>query len=981
MWGALIVRHYIFYTILGKWGKMGFSQIIIERINALAELDRIGWDYEPIGNSEVKIKCPFPGHLDSNPSASLNTNKNVWKCYASSCNGKGSIITLLSLILQVDKKTILIDLSERYDLKVIKTISIERIEEYHQAIWKSGPLLQELNKRAIGKDLIREAKLGYNKGRITIPIFNTSGQVINLRRYLPGATTGKFTHARGFKTLAIYQPKQLKYNTLLICGGELKALAIKPLANEIDMGAISVTGGEGTWDKEFTKLIEDKIIYIIMDIDNHGKRASNTIASQIKGSVQNVLIVTLPLDIKEFPKGDMNDWLFHKQPTIHDLKLVLNNAQPFEFPTEFVGTESNNGQVIDTTLNLATDPKNIGRSVRMSGIISGIDLIPFMLPKDIKVYCSQDQPNCHKCPIRSYTFTEEEGVKVTISDDSYGIIETFSISKDKQKQPIQSALHIPSCKAVEFKVLTYYSVYEARLTPHLSLRNIATENYRVQPSLIVTTDDLEMNMPYSLTGRVYPDPKTQQAVLIINKLKPTSDSLNSCIITKDELEILKIFQPENWEIEAIDQQLTKLYNDLEANVTHIYGRRDLHLALDLAWCSVLYFNFDNRQQNGWLNLLIIGDSAQGKTETSLRLMEHYCLGIKHDCKNASVAGLLGGVEQMGQRRFISWGVIPSNDRKIVFLEELKGASREVISQLTDMRSSGIAEITKIERRKAHARTRLVMISNSRSNRAISAYNFGVESIKELIGAPEDVRRYDLAVVLSNKDISSSELNTLSSLRSVVKHTFTDELCKLNILWAWTRKKDQIYFEKDAIVQCLDSAIQLCSMFSEDIPLIDRATIKFKIARLSIALAVRTFSTTGEFDIVIVRKCHILYITKFIIDMYTRDSFGYDRFTNSITFQNTIIDEEEIVNHLLEVLYPKALIDHLLNSDEISMTDIGDWCDLDIEGTRSLISFLVRKHALKRNGRVYFKTIGFIELLKKMCLEKKDELSSKVEIEL
>ena len=961
---------------------MAFSQIIIERINALAELDLIGWAYEPIGNSEVKIKCPFPGHADSNPSASLNTDKNVWKCYASGCNGKGSIITLLSLISQVDKKTILLQLSERYDLEVIKTISIERIEEYHQAIWKSGPFLQDLEKRAIGKDLIREARLGYNNGRITIPIFNSSGQVINLRRYLPGAKTNKFTHAKGFKTLAIYQPKQLKYDTLFICGGELKALAIRPLANSINIGAIAITGGEGTWDKEFTKLIVGKTIYIVMDIDGPGKKASNEIASQIKGSVQNVLISLLPLDIEEFPKGDMNDWLFHKKPTSEDLKKLLSDSKPFEFMTEFESLDMGNGEVVlETTLSLATDPKNIGLSVRMSGVISGIDLIPFMLPKDVRVHCPQDQPNCHKCPMRSYTFTEEEGTMVEIPNDSYGVLELFNTPKDKQKKPIQISLGIPDCKPVCFKVVTYYSVYEARLTPHLSLRNIATENYRVQPSLIVTTEDLEMNMPYTLTGRVYPDPKTQQAVLVINKLKPTSDSLNSCLITQDELEALKIFRPKNWDVESIEKQLEKLYSDMERNVTRIYGRRDLHLSIDLAWCSVLYFNFDGRQQNGWLNLLIIGDSAQGKTETSLRLMEHYGLGIKHDCKNASVAGLLGGVEQMGQRRFIMWGIIPSNDRKLVILDELKGASKEVISQLTDMRSSGIAEITKIERRKAHARTRLIMISNSRSSRAISSYNFGVESIRELIGAPEDVRRYDLAIVLSNKDIPPSELNMLLSDRPHVEHIFSNELCKLNILWAWTRKKEQIHFENEAISQCLESAIQLCNMFSEDIPLVDRATIKFKVARLSIALAVRTFSTNEELNVVIVRKCHILYIAKFLISMYARDSFGYDRFTDSIKFQNTVIDKEDVVKKLLEVLYPQALIDHLLNSNEISSVDIGDWCDLDMDGTRSLISYLVRKHALKREGRFYLKTIGFIELLRKLNKEKKTNLVPKVEIEL
>ena len=530
-----------------------------------------------------------------------------------------------------------------------------------------------------------------------------------------------------------------------------------------------------------------------------------------------------------------------------------------------------------------------------------------------------------------------------------------------------------------YKVNSYYSVYESRLTPQLNLRNENTSDYRVQPGVIVTTEDVELNTPYSLVGKLYPDPKTQQAQLVINKIVPTNDSLNSCTITKNELEQLKIFRPQEWSLESIKEQLNILYSDLEANVTRIYQRRELHLALDLTWLSSLYFNFDGRQQNGWVNLLIIGDSAQGKTETSLRLMEHYGLGIRHDCKNASVAGLLGGVEQMGQKRFISWGVIPSNDRKLVTLEEIKGATKEVLSQLTDMRSSGMAEITKIERRKAHARTRLIMISNPRSDRPIASYNFGLDVIKELVGAPEDIRRYDLAIILSNKDISSIELNRLTSHRPMVDHKFTNDVCKLIILWSWTRKEEQIQFEIGAIEQCLASAIKLCDIFSEEIPLVDRATVRFKIARLAVALAARTFSSDESLETIVVRQCHIEYIEYFLIKVYSSNSFGYDNYTKAIEFQNEVVDLDEVTKRIIETLHPKDLIDHLLNNTHLSPVDFSDWTELDRDGTRGLISFLVRKHALKRDKMVYHKTIGFIDLLRKIREEKKDVLNNQVEI--
>ena len=417
----------------------GYRQIILERINALAELERANWQYEPKGNNEVLIRCPFPGHSDANPSASLNINKNLWKCYTAGCQGKGDILYLLTLIQKVDRKTILADLSTRYDLEVVKVINPEIIEKFHQAIWKAGPLLQELAKRAIGKDLIRKARLGYNQGRITIPIFNEMGQVVNLRRYLPGASRSKYTHTRGYKTTTLYLPDQLKYDTIWICGGELKALAISPLLNKMDIGATAVTGGEGTWNKELTKKIKNKIVYIAMDIDKPGVKAAKQVASQIRGSVKNVLIIKLPLEVDKFPKGDINDWLTVYKPTQGNIREVINTAEKFDFKYGDFQEDSNGRLPIEIDLSGAVHPDNVGKSLKLDGIISGIDVIPFMIPKEVIIFCDQDQPNCHMCPVSSYQFSDE-GIKLTIKDDCYGILDIFTSPKGQQRDPIKNAL-------------------------------------------------------------------------------------------------------------------------------------------------------------------------------------------------------------------------------------------------------------------------------------------------------------------------------------------------------------------------------------------------------------------------------------------------------------------------------------------------------------------------------------------------------------
>jgi DNA primase len=137
---------------------MKSRKLVTEKINALAELSRMGIAFEPRGEYEVVLKCPF--HDDKHPSLNLNVEKNVYKCHTANCNAKGDIVSLLAGYMQVERKTILADLSSRYDLEIVKSINPETIEKWHQRIWNAGPLLTELHKRAITDDLIRSARHG-----------------------------------------------------------------------------------------------------------------------------------------------------------------------------------------------------------------------------------------------------------------------------------------------------------------------------------------------------------------------------------------------------------------------------------------------------------------------------------------------------------------------------------------------------------------------------------------------------------------------------------------------------------------------------------------------------------------------------------------------------------------------------------------------------------------------------------------------------
>jgi hypothetical protein len=259
-----------------------------------------------------------------------------------------------------------------------------------------------------------------------------------------------------------------------------------------------------------------------------------------------------------------------------------------------------------------------------------------------------------------------------------------------------------------------------------------------------------------------------------------------------------------------------------------------------------------------------------------------------------------------------------------------------------------------------------MISNPRSGRPLNAYNFGVEAIKELVGSQEDVRRFDLAILPASNQVKSSELNVLNSSRKTIEHRYTDIICKRAILWAWTRKLDQIRFDKGAELLCLKRASEICDKFSESLPLCDTGTMRYKIARLAISAAAMTFSTLDDsVEVILVRACHIDYVANFLIKEYSRPEFGYSDFSDAQIFSSKLLNEEEIIKTIQNTKHPKDLLTQLLHSEEISLADIQDWCEVDRDTAQGVMSLFVRKHALYRVKRWYVKTSEFIIMLKRV----------------
>lgn len=918
-------------------------------ISVIAELENYGIEYDWATEHEVKCRCPF--HDDNSPSCFVNVEKRAFKCQTAGCGKSGDIISLLARFLKTSREVVFADLSTRYEFDTSKIIDVETVEKFHRAIWEAKPFIKELHDRGITDDLIRKYRLGEHQGRITIPIKNEGGLYVNIRRYLPGAPgPEKMKNLRGHGKIRLYPIDQLAYDQILICGGEMKAVAAADELNKHNIGAISATCGEDNWDVTLSKAFTGKKVWVCNDIDEAGQESAKMRCAMVRHQARWCGNLMLPLDPDKYPKGDINDYV----AIGGKLKPLLDACE--EWKPEGKLDFDPNEIPEDSNLTTAVLAENTGKRIKLTSVVSAMDTAPYSIPKQIEVLCSQDQKVCPACPVM---LTGEH--HYSINEESDAVLEMVGGSKRGQRECLMSAVGIPRrCGVCEFDITDYHNVEDVRISPQLEITNRSSDRV-MQPAYCIG-QGLELNESYEMIGRMWPHPSSQQATLLISKYETTQDALSTYELNNPER--LKIFQCDDT-VEAIEQKLNEIYDDLEANVTRIFQRRDLHKIVDLTYHSPLLIDFDGRTVKGWVESLIMGDSSQGKSETTQQLMKHYGLGEKVECKNASVAGLLGGLQQMGNKWFVSWGIIPTHDKRLVVLEELKGASIDVISKLTDMRSSGVAEIPKIEKRKTSARTRLIALSNPRSDHPLHTYNFGIEAIKELVGGLEDVRRFDIFGLVSAKEINAAKLNELQSMRPHVEHIFTDSICRDLILWTWTR--DKAYFNDAAKKAILEGATRLSEKFSDTLPIFDRGSGRLKIARLSAALAGRLFSHDDEYHL-IVKESHVAYIVDMLDRMYSSQVFGYLDFTQAVKLAESLKDPEAVQKQIEASPFPRDFVSQMLHTNKIDLQDIQDWCGWDKGEAQGLLSFFVRKHCLMRDGRSYRKTGPFINLLKKLLEE-------------
>lgn len=227
----------------------------------------------------------------------------------------------------------------------------------------------------------------------------------------------------------------------------------------------------------------------------------------------------------------------------------------------------------------------------------------------------------------------------------------------------------------------------------------------------------------------------------------------------------------------------------------------------------------------------------------------------------------------GRGWMVTWGTLPLHDRRLVVLDEFSGIKdKDIIEQMSSIRSSGVAQLTKIISEETSARTRLIWISNDPDGKFMRETD-GMDALRRLVRNPEDIARFDFALALSNDEVPSADINAPGFLR---EPKYPADLCSALVMWAWSRRPDQIRFNETAEDLCLSEAQELGARYVSSPPLIQVENIRLKLARIAVAIAARTFSASKSGQLLLVRPEHVVSAVRFLDWLYGSEHMGYLR---------------------------------------------------------------------------------------------------------
>ena len=936
------------------------------------ELKKLNITFSRHGN-ELKSTCPWPErHLsgqDTNPSFTINLGTGVYYCNA--CGSRGNIHTFYMQTRQLSKQDAWYALGDALDFeRPVDTDSRPGIDpglpvQQHVALMQHTGVIRDVlrEKRGITDETLERFQIGWDGERVTIPIYDEFSELVNIRRYAWNSYEDStkminFEDAVGntFGENRVYGIEHLMDPTckrLIWCEGEWDRI----LAEQYGFPACTTTAGAGNFRMEWLKLLQQKeAIFICYDNDDAGKRATEYLIDNLRGTKVELHVIRWPKEFHE--KSDITDCFMEYHYTkkqFRDLFEPLSKAE--EVPV--------------VQLAQSSGARYAGKRIKVPVLIAGKEASPYVFPKDIRLVCTEFDEGNKLCASCAMSYKKREDIHLT-SADAF-MLKLIDCPDDKQRAFLKALAGCNvKCPKVELVIQAYGNLETVHMIPKAEDNfGFAARQEYVARSGYVIGNNIPTNKRFMLVGYMHPDPSTQKATYLFDQAIPEKELLDELVVTPEIHETLKEFQCAPGQ--SVEDKFSEIHDDLERNVTYIWDRKKVAYGVDLVYHSALSFVFqEQRVRRGWAECLIIGDSGQAKTTLVERLMQHYKCGELLSGESSKRTGLVYSIQQAtGKGNWtLMWGAMPLNDGGLLCVDELSGMSEDDLAKMSDVRSSGIAKSTGVVTAETTSRTRMIFISNPRNGRQLKAENYGVSAVLKLFGKAEDVRRLDFAIAVASGEVDSNVVNMSVADMPPIPHRYTSDKCKLRVMWAWSRRPENIQFESEAVQVILDEATKMGKNYSSRIPLVEPADQRLKIARLAVAAAACVYSTDDGTN-VIVKPEHVMFVVKYLQSVYNARSLGYDRFSAD-EFENSDSTDAALLrlrSQFASIPFvnrePHEIVKSLYQMPYFGRDTIEDATGLDRDELKNLLQFLLSSCIIEKAGREYKRTplgLSFIENL-------------------
>lgn len=947
------------------------------------------------GFEEVAVRCVFHpynnGREDDNPSLYINLENGLYDC--KSCDptgprrpggdaiwfvrsyfdvGYGAAAAYVEAALQGREPPLPIDPSE--------------ILLHWKALRASPKILDAIkSKRGLDDRLIDDAKIGWDGHRVTIPIANYRGDYVNVRRYdLSGKDKGAKMISRSPLALQGADGKihELHYGErrlwpmrvlespgpILIVAGEWDCL----LASQMGQLAITSTGGEMSWVADWDHWFVGRDVAICYDMDKEGKQGAAFVAARLQAVAASVKVLRLPFARPDKANKDLTDWVVKHGATADDLAALIAATPIWEAPRQVTDrplTSSAEPEGVTSLFDAINDPIYQGTRVAIEVQVAGKAASPYTIPRRATLSCTQmsaSNPLCGGCAI-NLSGANAVDLDLAADRDRLQLIRT---TDDSKLAAIRKLAGVPKCDLWTMSVSESQNVDELVVTTRAEagyVNGLATD-FSLQPTYyfhVTGQRPLEESQSYVLEAVRDADPWKQNTALVAYKAEPMQDTLQEFALTPASIERLRRFRP--LPEQGPRERLAQVAAAMAAHVTRLVGRDDLLVAMLLSYTALQQFPFFGQvERNGLVELLVIGDSGTGKSETLMSLARWVKLGEIVTGEATSFAGLVGAPQQSSTGQWmITWGRIPLNNGRLLGIDEASGMPVEHFAKMSGLRSSRVAEITKVRQARTPARTRLIWLSNCRDARTLGSYSHGVDAVPALIGQPEDVRRFDWVLSAASGEVLPEAINALPEDRPTPPDLWfeADDLRAL-ILWAWSRTAEQVRFTGAAERAALTAALEMSNVYSATIPLVEPSVQRLKIARLAASVAAATFSTDGDdAETVLVTEAHVRAARELMDAAYAKPSLDYLGYSQRNRTDDEVAEHEaEAIKAWLRIYREGDLADLLHRLDLFSARDLEEQLSLERQDVSMAIQKLTRAHMLVKAGPLYRKAATLNRIL-------------------